>query len=79
VSITPPWERAIVLLARHDLTLSTDLHNWDGENPYHEAFAYQADLVFLSATALGDRDGTLRRILPGAAPGSPSPPPVPTS
>ncbi len=34
---------------------STDLHDWDGENPYHRTFALRADLVFLSATNLGSR------------------------
>lgn len=34
-------------------TTSTDLHDWDGENPHHRPFALGADLVFLSAAALG--------------------------
>ncbi|MFI6502547.1 carbohydrate kinase family protein [Nonomuraea typhae] len=42
---------------------STDLHDWDGVNPYHEDFAYQADLVFLSAAALPDPAATMRMIL----------------
>jgi sugar/nucleoside kinase (ribokinase family) len=33
---------------------STDLHDWDGENPHHLPFALGADLVFLSAAALGE-------------------------
>lgn len=36
-------------------TVSTDLHDWDGENPHHEDFAYSSDLVFLSAVKLGGR------------------------
>ena len=48
--------------ARPACTLSTDLHNWDGENPYHEPFAYAADVVFLSAAALTDPERTMRRI-----------------
>ncbi|MCA1856567.1 PfkB family carbohydrate kinase [Massilia oculi] len=36
------------------LPVSTDLHDWDGSNPYHHPFAWRADLVFLSAAALGD-------------------------
>lgn len=43
--------------------ISTDLHDWDGVNPHHEDFAYQSDLVFLSATALGDPEEVMRRIL----------------
>ena len=34
-------------------TTSTDLHDWDGANPHHRAFALGAELVFLSAAALG--------------------------
>jgi hypothetical protein len=30
------------------VTTSTDLHDWDGENPYHRAFALGADIVFVS-------------------------------
>ncbi len=36
-------------------TTSTDLHDWDGTNPHHRPFALTADLVFLSAAALGPR------------------------
>jgi sugar/nucleoside kinase (ribokinase family) len=37
------------------LSTSTDLHNWDGRQEYRQDFAYGADLVFLSAAALGGR------------------------
>lgn len=36
------------------LPVSTDLHDWDGENPYYYPFAYRSDIVFLSAAVLGD-------------------------
>lgn len=36
------------------LSLSTDLHDWDGRNAYYHPFAHRSDLVFLSAAALGD-------------------------
>ncbi|WP_327179765.1 adenosine kinase [Streptomyces sp. NBC_01335] len=62
VSITYPCAFTLPLLREAGLTLSTDLHNWDGVNPYHEPFAFEADLVFLSATALADPGATLRRI-----------------
>lgn len=62
VSITHPCAFTLPLLREAGLTLSTDLHNWDGVNPYHEPFAFEADLVFLSATALEDPGATLRRI-----------------
>jgi sugar/nucleoside kinase (ribokinase family) len=42
-------------------TVSTDLHDWDGENDYHRDFAYSSDLVFMSATALGERREAVMR------------------
>lgn len=36
------------------LPVSTDLHDWDGSNPYCHPFAWRADLVFLSAAVLGE-------------------------
>ncbi|MBP2586504.1 sugar/nucleoside kinase (ribokinase family) [Streptomyces sp. PvR006] len=63
VSITHPCAFALPLLREAGLTLSTDLHDWDGENPYHEPFAYGADIVFVSATNLTDKERTMRRIL----------------
>ncbi|MDI1462425.1 adenosine kinase [Catellatospora sp. KI3] len=63
VSITHPGANALAHLSRTRVTVSTDLHNWDGENPYHEAFALAADVVFLSAAALADPEPVLRRII----------------
>lgn len=63
VSITQPCGYAMGELAEQAALISTDLHNWDGVNPYHEVFACQADLVFLSATALTDPPASMRRIL----------------
>ncbi|MDQ0765752.1 adenosine kinase [Streptomyces canus] len=62
VSITHPCAHALPLLRDTGATLSTDLHDWDGENPYHEPFALAADVVFLSAAALTDPEHTLRDI-----------------
>ncbi|MFI6318420.1 carbohydrate kinase family protein [Nonomuraea sp. NPDC050556] len=45
------------------MTISTDLHDWDGSADYHKDFAYGADLVFLSATALDDPAAVMRSIL----------------
>ncbi|MEU8019635.1 carbohydrate kinase family protein [Micromonospora parva] len=42
-----------------DVVLSTDLHDWDGENTYHRPFAEVADLVLLSGVRLGDRAASL--------------------
>ncbi|MEX0168315.1 adenosine kinase [Streptomyces sp. LMG1-1-1.1] len=63
VSLTYPCAFALPQLREAGLTISTDLHDWDGENPYHEPFAYGADLVFVSTTALADREKTMHRIL----------------
>ncbi|MFE0515516.1 PfkB family carbohydrate kinase [Streptomyces sp. NPDC058964] len=62
VAITHPCAQALPILREAGVTLSTDLHDWDGENPYHEPFAHEADVVFLSATALSDPERTMRRI-----------------
>lgn len=51
---------SIMDFARHALAdavaagvpTSTDLHDWDGTNPYHRDFAHQADLVFVSTSNL---------------------------
>jgi Sugar kinases, ribokinase family len=63
VSITHPCAFALPVLREAGVTLSTDLHNWDGENPYHEPFAYAADIVFVSTTALADPERTMRGIV----------------
>ncbi|MEU6278344.1 adenosine kinase [Streptomyces populi] len=62
VSITHPCAFALPVLREAGVTISTDLHDWDGENPYHELFAYTADIVFVSATALADPERTMRKI-----------------
>ncbi|MEU7053148.1 adenosine kinase [Streptomyces eurythermus] len=62
VTITQPGAHALPVLRETGVPLSTDLHDWDGENPYHEAFAHAADVVFLSAAALTDPERTMRRI-----------------
>ena len=63
VSITHPCGYALPLLREAGVTVSTDLHNWDGAQEYHRTFAYQADLVFLSTTALADPERTMRQIV----------------
>ncbi|QDY09974.1 carbohydrate kinase family protein [Micromonospora sp. HM134] len=53
------WARDQLPALRAGLTegalLSTDLHDWDGDDPYHRPFAEAADLVFVSGVRLGDR------------------------
>ncbi|MFF3736409.1 PfkB family carbohydrate kinase [Streptomyces sp. NPDC002566] len=62
VSITQPCAHALPALREAGVSISTDLHDWDGENPYHEAFAHAADVVFLSASNLTDPEATMRRV-----------------
>nr|WP_236719191.1 carbohydrate kinase family protein [Wenjunlia vitaminophila] len=43
---------------------STDLHDWDGHNPYHRFYALASDLVFLSDAAVRERrEEVMRGIL----------------
>ncbi|MET9393138.1 PfkB family carbohydrate kinase [Streptomyces sp. NPDC006624] len=62
VVITQPCGHALPALRAAGVTISTDLHDWDGVNPYHASFAHEADLVFLSAAALTDPERTMRHI-----------------
>ncbi|MER5350797.1 carbohydrate kinase family protein [Kitasatospora sp. NPDC002551] len=41
-------------LRRLGRTSSTDLHDWDGENPHHRHYAVSSDLVFLSTAGCPD-------------------------
>jgi sugar/nucleoside kinase (ribokinase family) len=46
------------------LTVSTDLHDWDGRAPYYHDFAYRSDIVFMSAANLKGRvEATMRDVL----------------
>ncbi|MGW0790519.1 adenosine kinase [Streptomyces sp. NPDC002911] len=62
VVITHPCALTLPLLREAGVTVSTDLHDWDGADAYHEAFALHADVVFLSTTALTDPERTMRDI-----------------
>ncbi|MEU8655119.1 carbohydrate kinase family protein [Actinoplanes philippinensis] len=56
------WARHLIpALRAAGVTISTDLHDWDGDNPYHLDFALGADLVFVSGVQLAD--GAPARIL----------------
>ncbi|GIH10226.1 sugar kinase [Rhizocola hellebori] len=63
VSITHPCQHALETLGALETTVSVDLHNWDGLHQYQAQFAFMADVVFLSVTALADPESTIRRIL----------------
>jgi sugar/nucleoside kinase (ribokinase family) len=63
VSITAPCEQALPQLREAGVTVSTDLHDWDGVAEHHLPYALAADLVFVSAAALpADPGPTMRRI-----------------
>lgn len=48
------WTRPVQQAARaRGLTVSVDLHDWDGRNDYHRGFAGAADVLLLSSVALG--------------------------
>lgn len=50
-----PWARELAPEAQAlGLPVSTDLHDWDGQNSYYHDFAFGSDLVFLSSAALGE-------------------------
>ncbi|AEV84570.1 sugar kinase [Actinoplanes sp. SE50] len=63
VCITPPGQHVFGQLNDLPVTVSTDLHNWDGAYEGFEVYAFNADLVFLSATALTDVAATMRRVI----------------
>lgn len=62
VSITEPCAEAMPLLTNAELSISTDLHDWDGANNYQRRFADQADIVFLSTVNLADHESVMRAI-----------------
>lgn len=63
ISITHPCQHSLPALLDAGVSISTDLHNWDGVNPWHAPFAYQSDIVFVSTTALIDIEATMRQII----------------
>ncbi|MEN3304340.1 MAG: acarbose 7IV-phosphotransferase, partial [Micromonosporaceae bacterium] len=63
VSITHPCGYTLPAVVAAGVSISTDLHDWDGANPYQRTFADQADVVFLSTAALPDHEATMRAIL----------------
>ena len=63
VSITHPCALALPALREAGVTISTDLHNWDGVEPYHLDFAREADVVFVSTTALADPERSMRELV----------------
>ncbi|GAB2585537.1 hypothetical protein Aab01nite_52760 [Paractinoplanes abujensis] len=62
VCVTEPCAEAIPALVAAGLTISTDLHDWDGADDHHRRFAEQADIVFLSTVNLPDHESAMRSI-----------------
>jgi sugar/nucleoside kinase (ribokinase family) len=58
------WARHLIpALRASGVTISTDLHDWDGANPHHLDFALGADVVFVSGVQLDG--GAASRVLAG--------------
>ncbi|WP_426106003.1 carbohydrate kinase family protein [Massilia sp. TSP1-1-2] len=58
------WARDLYEDARAlGVTVSSDLHDWDGASDYHRDFALQSDLVFVSTAALGGRHEQVMRAI----------------
>lgn len=55
VSIMDYARHVLPVALRAGVSISTDLHAWDGVNDHQKDFAYAADIVFLSAASLGSR------------------------
>lgn len=60
-----PWARDLYDDAQAlGVTVSTDLHDWDGVKPYYHDFALRSDVVFMSTAAMGARfEEVMRAIL----------------
>jgi sugar/nucleoside kinase (ribokinase family) len=55
VSRSPHAQGVFADAVRLGRSVSTDLHDWDGEDSSAHPWAYGADVVFLSAAAVGER------------------------
>lgn len=64
VCIVDHARHVLSVALRHGVTISTDLHDWDGLGEHQKDFAYAADHVFMSAANLGEhRDAVLTEVL----------------
>ncbi|MCD0446064.1 carbohydrate kinase family protein [Glycomyces sp. A-F 0318] len=60
----PNHTRSVLTAIPDGVTVSTDLHGWDGEDEHQKAFALRADLVTLSTAKLGgDPEKAMRWIM----------------
>lgn len=59
-----PWARELYDDAQAlGVTVSTDLHDWDGVNPYYDDFALRSDVVFMSTAVMGSRVEDVARLI----------------
>jgi sugar/nucleoside kinase (ribokinase family) len=65
LNIVPSSLPLLPLLATCPAPVWVDLHDWDGKNPWHEAFIEHAHVVQLSDEALGDNQADIIRDLFG--------------
>ena len=64
VCIADHARHVLPVALRHGVSISTDLHDWDGVAEHHKDFAYAADHVSMSAANLGaHRDTVLADVL----------------
>ncbi len=57
-----PWAASLYDDAQElGVTVSTDLHDWDGSKPDYHPFAYRSDIVFMSTAAMGGRHEEVMR------------------
>ncbi|WP_331767346.1 PfkB family carbohydrate kinase [Embleya sp. NBC_00896] len=61
VTITESARHVYPELRRHPVSISTDLHDWDGVREHHRVFAHSSDVVFLSTAAVPERFADLMR------------------
>ncbi|MEO8286737.1 MAG: carbohydrate kinase family protein [Chloroflexota bacterium] len=55
----------IPVIKRHNKAIWTDLHDYDGTNPYHQDFIDAADYIFLSSDSLPDYRRFMERLIAG--------------
>jgi sugar/nucleoside kinase (ribokinase family) len=62
VSLVPYARRLLPLLPGHGTPVWADLHDWDGENPYHRDWVRASTHLFLSDVRLPDADRVARTL-----------------
>jgi sugar/nucleoside kinase (ribokinase family) len=65
LNVIPYCLDLIPLLKRHKKTVWTDLHDYDGDNTYHEPFIEVSKYIFLSSDNLADYRKTMCKLIAG--------------